>query len=164
MTFERFKPTGAAWGEAEPIAKPMAAETPPPSAMATVRAAIDQLEGIERPPSYSERAWFVFLADLRRFTDQWLDLALGCGWGLLDLYGGPLCLWHTRLDQTGVVLLLDGREVLSIDSGRIVIENGSAGPAIFYRQTPGVSAPHDRSRGRLIWETITDPSAWEGWQ
>ena len=154
MSFERFQPGPVDWVEEPAPTPPPAADPPGSDAVATVRKAVALMEQSPRPEGYSERAWYQVLRDLRIFTDHWLDIALGCGWALIDLYGAPKDLRHNRLDQVGAALLLDGRQVLSIDPNRIVIENGPSGPSIFYRQAPGVSVPFDRTGGRLIWETL----------
>lgn len=156
MSFERFSLGSGEWEDEQ--ANAGAHEGPALAHFAdvttSVRDHVASMEHYHRPPRYSERAWYTLLSDLRSFTDQWLDLALGCGWTLNELYGAPRNLSARRVDQVGVTLLLDGRQIVSIDTNRIIIENGTDGPSIFYRHAPGVSVPFDRSRGRPIWETL----------
>lgn len=115
---------------------------------------IDELEQGARPHGVTEQRWFTLLKDLRSFTEQWLDLALGCGWALQDIYGAPVEMHLRRVCDYGAVLLLEGRPVLSIDPNRIVIGNANLPPHTFYRNAPGVSVPFDRSRVSLLWHSL----------
>lgn len=165
MSFERFTSAPTTWSEPDesdvgPIARSCknlgASDAMPDPRLGLAREAIGWLEEARRPSGITEHRWFALRRDLRNFERQWLDIALGCGWGLLDLFGTPSDLSHRRLDKVGAALLLNGRDLLSIDGNRIVIENGPAGPSIFYRQSPGCSVPFDRSHAVPIWEAVAD--------
>lgn len=153
-TFERFQADVAGWTDPEASQTDTAAAAVPSDHLARVRRELDELEQGQKPYGLTDERWFTLLRDLRNFADQWLDLALGCGWSLKDLYGAPAELHHRRLDQSGVVALLDGRPVVSIDPNRIVISNGRHAAHVFYRQSPGASVPFDRSGGDLIWNSL----------
>lgn len=142
MSFERFDTGEIAW---EPADRAIARATSGPVAPESlVRGEVDRLDQFRRPAGFTKRRWYTFLKDARGFAERWLDLAIGCGWTLADLYG---------LGQ-GVVFLLDGREVLSIDENRIIIGNATGAPNTFYRHAPGVSVPFDRSSAQLIWVAL----------
>ncbi|MBB4857179.1 hypothetical protein HNO88_000486 [Novosphingobium chloroacetimidivorans] len=152
MTFQRFNASAADRTE-QP-------QEPPPSLpraldqrLADAQSAIDALECQAQPHGLSEARWYELLKDLRHVSDQWLDLGLGCGWSLLDLFGCPPTL-SGRVGLMGVVVLLRGRSIESIDQDRIVIANRLGPPNVFYRQSPGVSVPFDRSGARLVWDIL----------
>jgi len=141
MSFERFDPGTAAWNAEETgdMALPE-----PPEALDPVRSEVDCLDQFRRPDGFSETRWYTLLRDARDFTERWLDIALGCGWTLPDLFGF----------REGVVFFLDGREVMSIDDNRIIIGNTNGTSNAFYRHSPGVSVPFDRSRVDLVWDAL----------
>jgi hypothetical protein len=153
-TFERFQADVSGWTDPEASQPRDDGAAAPSDCLACVRREIDELEQGQKPYGLTDERWFTLLRDLRNFTEQWLDLALGCGWALNELYGAPSELHHRRLDQSGVVVLLDGRPVVSIDANRIVISNGRHPAHVFYRQSPGVSVPFERGGGDLVWNTL----------
>lgn len=155
MSFERFDGGTAGWkASSAAMCTPVADRSD--QRVTQAQAAIARMEQTNRPDQLTERQWHVLLKDVRYFADQWLDIALTCGWTLRDLFGSPV-LGTTRLDLVGVALALKGRHIQSIDPDRIVITN-RVGPAnVFYRQSPGCSAPFARDQARLIWEAVWDP-------
>lgn len=159
MTFQRFEGNAGEWGdnEPEPAAQAAGGHT---ATVAQVHDELAEMDKLKRPEALTEKRWFKLRKDLRRFTEQWLDIALGCGWTLHDIYGAPRELHHRRLDQCGVVMILAGRDVVSIDSNRIVIDIGHGATSTFYRQSPGCNVPHDRSGGDLIWIAARNAQGW----
>jgi len=118
-----------------------------------VYAALDAMECGPRPRSMSEEQWFVLLKDLRHVANKWMDIALGCGWGLMDLFGAPPG-GLGRAGLMGVAVLLKGREIESIDQDRIIIGNRIGPPNAFYRHSPGASKPSDRAGSLLVWDAF----------
>lgn len=150
MSFERFS--------IDQVPVDTARRAPPPveagdRRIAQVREAIDRMEQSRRHHRIPKAQWYVLLKDLRGFTDHWLDIALGCGWNLLDLYGSPIPV-NGRIGLMGVVLLLRGRAIESIDQDRIVITNRAGPPNVWRREVNGTGAPHRMRGAVLIWDAV----------
>lgn len=152
MSFERFNTSDYGWNE--PAAKP-ALDLPRAAddRIAQVHAALDKLDCMPVPKSMSEEQWFALLKDLRHVATKWTDIALGCGWSLLDLFGSPPDL-RGRVGLMGVAVLLKGRQIESIDSDHIVISNRLGPPNVFLRHSPASSKPFDRRGAVLIWDVL----------
>ncbi|WP_159981896.1 MULTISPECIES: hypothetical protein [unclassified Novosphingobium] len=152
MTFERFE-----IGQfdqtrlAEPaFAMPQAADP----RIQQAHAAIDALECLATPRSISDGQWYELLRDLRHVASNWLDIALACGWSLIDLFGSPPSL-RGRVGLMGVAVLLKGREIESVDRETILIGNRLGAPNAFRRHSPAASEPFDMRGSALVWDVIT---------
>lgn len=153
MTFQRFDPDsfGAARPQEEPLlAVPQGAD---PRIQQT-HAAIDALECMQAPSGISEEQWYELLKDLRHVASKWLDIALACGWSLIDLFGCPRRL-RGRVGMMGVAVLLKGRQIESVDCDAITISNRLGPPNLFRRHSPAASEPFDMRGSALIWDVIT---------
>lgn len=96
----------AASGDAEP-----AALTGRPAAWAAALAGLDpDLPPLTVPPGY----WRHFLDDAAVFLPQWGARAEALGWTALDLFGADPVRPYARLDQAGLVWLLDGSRVVAM--------------------------------------------------
>lgn len=157
MTFQRFDTSAATWGEPERRAAPSLPEAVDPR-IQDARAAVDALGYLPQPIALSEGRWFELLKDLRHVSDQWLDLALACGWSLLDLFGLAPAL-NGRSGLMGAAMLLRGRQIDSIDEDRIIIGNRLGPPNVFYRGAPGVAAPFERTGAKLVWDILNEGAA-----
>lgn len=128
-----------------------AAQAPAAGVVGDVLLRIERMEQARRPEGYSEARWFTLLKDMRAFAERWLETALASGWTMLDLFGSPADTQAHRWDLTGLVLMLDGREIAEISADRITVSNRLGPPNTFYRQSPGCSAPADRSGAVPVW-------------
>ena len=118
------------------------------------RVAIDAMAQQVRPPVISAKQWHVLLKDLRHLSEQWIDIALACGWSVEDLFGSPPLDQPNNRRLRGVCHYLNGRPIESIDENRIVISNERGPPNVFYRQPPGSSVATDRSAAVPIWQAL----------
>lgn len=117
------------------------------------------MEQARRPQGYTEARWYTLLRDMRLFGARWLDEALEAGWSMLDLFGSPPDTSAHRWDLTGLVLMLDGREVGPIAPDQITIINRLGNPNTFYRQAPGCSVPFSRAGAVLVWVAVCNRSS-----
>lgn len=151
MTYERFEYTARA--PAKVNHEPVAASKPSGLSVEEIHDAIDTMAQQARPDHLSERNWHCLLKDLHTVAEHWLDIALGCGWTPLHLFGCPAP-GSRRMGRAGLAVLLDGRPIESIDAERIVITNRIGAPNVFYRQPPGCSEPIDMTGAVLIWDAV----------
>jgi hypothetical protein len=120
---------------------------------------IERMEQARRPEGYAEARWYTLLRDMRGFAEHRLDEALAAGWSLLDLFGSPPDTSARRWDLTGLVLMLDGREVGQITRDTITILNRLGDPNTFYRHAPGCSVPFNRNGAVLVWVAVANRSS-----
>lgn len=152
MSFERFDTEnfGTSQGFEEPtLSIPQGADP----RIQAAHAAIDALECRACPRSMSEEQWFELLKDLRHVSSNWLDLALACGWSLIDLFGSPPRL-RGRVGLMGVAVLLKGRQIDSVDRDAIVIGNRLGPPNVYRRHSPAASERFGMQGSELIWDVI----------
>lgn len=156
MSFERFSAPAAAWNEPVQSGQAVAIEGGDrDQRIALVRDAIERMEQRRKPRVLSDEQWYLLLRDCRHIAEGWIDLALICGWELLDLFGSPPRP-KGGVNMLGAALLLRGRSIESIDQNRIVIANRLGAPNVFRRAYPG----EDRTSQGLIWDVINR----EEWQ
>lgn len=123
------------------------------------RAAIIEADGVDRawaegfatlctmprPSAYSQSRWDQILNDGGLFLDRWKGTVLALGWLSVDVFG--VCpdapVW--RLDQMGLVPLLEGRRVIDITADTARIDCGQ-GVIHTYRRLPR------DMRGVCLWE------------
>jgi hypothetical protein len=86
--------------------------------------------------------WQLAVEDGRAFLTRWGEQAEALGWTARDLFGlhtppeGPhqsynrLC----RYDETGLIWLLRGREVIALTEATAAIQSASGGPPTIYRR------------------------------
>lgn len=151
MTFQRFSDIAPVTTQ-EPAA-------PPTQGRPDLFTHIERMEQARRPEGYTEARWYTVLRDMRRFAERRLDEALAAGWSLLDLFGSPPDTSAHRWDLTGLVLMLDGREVGMITPDTITILNRLGNPNTFYRHAPGCSVPFNRNGAVLAWVAVANRSS-----
>src|SRR6516162_8830492 len=102
------------------------------SALATLRA---------ESPAYVDAAdWQQAIEDGHRFVTQWGKQAEGLGWAPADLFGlhtppekpAPNYRRLSRYDQTGLIWLLHGRQVVELTKDKAVIETATG--TVSYRR------------------------------
>ena len=67
------------------------------------------------PAGFWPDRWQRIIDATGAFLDRWADEAIRCGWSDLDVFGCHSDAPDRRFDCMGLVLLLDRREVVSID-------------------------------------------------
>ncbi|HYZ42789.1 MAG TPA: hypothetical protein VE687_19500, partial [Stellaceae bacterium] len=90
-----------------------------------------------RPPGdVPARRWETFVSDIGRFLDDgWAHKAAAIGWGPLDLFGCDRQRPFARIDNSGLLWLLNGDKLVEIDRHKAVIERQS-GARQTYRRKP----------------------------
>jgi hypothetical protein len=76
-----------------------------------------------RPPSgVPHKRWQRFIGDARLFLDRWGGQAAGLGWESHDLFGCDLGRPFARIDQCGLLWLLNGARVVMLSEDAAAIE------------------------------------------
>jgi hypothetical protein len=86
--------------------------------------------------------WQAAVEDGRRFIATWGEQAEALGWDSRDLFGlhtppekpSPLYNRLSRYDETGLVWLFEGREVVALTEATATIRNARAGNLTTYRK------------------------------
>jgi hypothetical protein len=81
--------------------------------------------------------WEVVLHDARRFLDQWSSTAHAMGWTALDLFGVHPTRPAVRSDVMGLLLLLQGGEVVALTEEGATIRRPSGAVLRFPRPAAG---------------------------
>src|SRR5260370_5466038 len=106
--------------EPEPSAAERAAWT---TAAATL---VEALHPARPRGDATAKRWRQFCADPVRFAKQgWLHRARAAGWSMLELFGGDQAVPFARVDCAGLILLLNGNEVVWITGRAAVIAPAS---------------------------------------
>jgi hypothetical protein len=96
-----------------------------------------------RPPAYvPEDRWRQCVKDGSRFLAKWGEQAERLGWSSTDLFGlapapsEPAANYRrlSRYDLTGLIWLLEGREVLALTESTASIQNPNTGNVTIYRK------------------------------
>jgi len=106
------------------------------------------------PPS----RWPQIQRDTRRLVEGgWTRRALTLGWTAADLFGcDQRAPWY-RLDRSGLVLLLDGHEVVELTSDEAVLR-ARTGSELRYRRRPPAKPPV-----ALLWQALIPRTHRTGW-
>jgi hypothetical protein len=108
--------------------------------------AFARLDRARPPDDVPERRWRRFIDDCGRFLDDgWATKAAALGWGPLDLFGCDRHRPFARIDQLGLLWLLNGRRVVALTADTGIIETPDGGRLV-YRRAP--SGPGQV----LVWE------------
>lgn len=138
--------------DAMAVAGISAADRPRPQpAMKTPKEWADGLDLLDRLPVLdwmTKYQWGRLVADAQSFGRLWAPQAHALGWTAQELFGCPHNVARSIYLPSGVVYLLEGRNVLEIHDDRAVIENRS-GPPNVYRRGVG-----DRTSCVAIWEAF----------
>jgi hypothetical protein len=89
----------------------------------------------DRPPAdVPLRRWQTFVDDVGRFLDlPFRDVAVALGWGAYDLFGCDRNRPFARIDQAGLLWLLNGDRLLALTASIATIETRT-GPRHTYRR------------------------------
>jgi len=113
-----------------------------------------------RCPDYVEaNRWWQAVEDGRRFLARWGDQAVALGWTAEDLFGlhtpperpHPSYRRLSRYDETGLIWLLQGREVVALTEATAAIQNAT-GPS---RSTAVTTSPRS-VRSATAWTISND--------
>ena len=90
----------------------------------------------DRPPSgVPPHRWQRFVDDVGVFLDRWAAYAAALGWGPHDLFGCDRDRPFARIDQAGLLWLLNGDRLLALTENTAAIETGT-GARQTYRRKP----------------------------
>jgi hypothetical protein len=81
--------------------------------------------------------WEMLLHDAERFLDRWSPTAHAMGWTTLDLFGVHRTRPAVRFDVMGLLLLLQGGEVIALTAEVASIRRLSGAVLRFPRPTTG---------------------------
>ena len=89
-----------------------------------------------------EERWQQCLEDGRRFLETWGAQAEALGWTAADLFGlhtpperpRPFYSRLSRYDETGLIWLLQGKEVIALTADTATIRNPATGSLMTYRR------------------------------
>jgi hypothetical protein len=128
-------------------------DDPDPNAWNEGYARLDPLS----PPTHVPPArWRQFVDDTRRFLDSPFCVeAIALGWGSLDLFGCNRNRPFARIDQAGLLWLLNGERVVLVTAMTAVIQTATGVRQTFYRKPSEV--------GRVLaWQLTPQPARFPG--
>jgi hypothetical protein len=89
------------------------------------------------PPEFTLSQWEGMQGDIGRLLDQGWDQRLAaCGWTVLELFGCDRHYPARRRDQLGVLLRLDGWQIVRVSDRAITVRKGRSAEQAFYRRPP----------------------------
>jgi hypothetical protein len=98
--------------------------------------AFARLDRARPPDNVPQRRWLQFIDDCGTFLDEgWPARAAALGWGPLDLFGCDRQRPWARIDQLGLLWLLNGRRVVALTADIAIIETPGGGRLV-YRRAP----------------------------
>ena len=113
--------------------------------------AFAQLDCARPPADVPSRRWRQFIDDCGRFLDDgWPARAIALGWKPLDLFGADRVKPFARVDQAGLLWLLNGRKLVALTATTATIET-QTGARQTYRRCAG---PADRALPRQLAQDI----------
>ena len=90
-----------------------------------------------RPPGdVPPRRWTQFVDDVGLFLERWAAYAAAMGWGPYDLFGCDRDRPFARIDQSGLLWLLNGDKLVALSEDAAGIETRN-GTRLTYRRKPG---------------------------
>ena len=90
----------------------------------------------DHPPSnVPPHRWRQFVDDVGNFVDRWAPYAAALGWEPLDLFGCDRDRPFARIDQAGLLWLVDGDKLIALTENTAAIERRT-GTRQTYRRKP----------------------------
>lgn len=80
--------------------------------------------------------WRTLIDDGGKFLDKWGTQAAKLGWSAEDVFGVHPLAPATRYDTAGLILLIDGGEVVAIDAKSASIKTMGSGSILIYLRKP----------------------------
>jgi len=101
------------------------------------------------PDHINTADWRQAVADGRRFLAQWGEQAAALGWTTLDLFGlasapekpAPNYRRLSRYDETGLIWLLGGREVVALTDTTAAIKTATGAVTVYRRYNKPALGP-----------------------
>jgi len=113
---------------------------------------VARLDPEKTPGDVPLAQWRRFIEDARRFFDgPFCAVAVALGWGALDLFGCNRVRPHARIDQLGLLWLLNGRRLVALTAMTGVIETENGARQTFTRK------PSETGRV-FAWELEPNPA------
>src|ERR1043166_7517029 len=106
----------------------------PPSAPKGWLDAYGAIRTMAIPEGFSSDRWRRVLEATRLFMGSWAAEAARLGWSDLDVFGCHATRPDTRVDCMGLILLLDGCEIVGIDAHGADLSTSSGGRQRFRRR------------------------------
>jgi hypothetical protein len=98
------------------------------------------------PRDFPDSRWRTTRADIERFLASPLaEKARSLGWTELDLFGVDADRPFARIDQAGLLILLDGATIVEISADTAIIEKAAGTRHTWHRH-------HDQAGRVLVWE------------
>jgi hypothetical protein len=86
------------------------------------------------PAQVHPKRWSRFIDDAAKFADRWAAQAAALGWEPEDLWGCNGRKPVERLDQAGLVWLLDGKDLVALTSEIASIRTKTGAPLTYVRR------------------------------
>ena len=103
------------------------------------------------PRDFPDSRWRTIRADIERLLKSPMaERARALGWTELDLFGVDADRPFARIDQAGLLILLDGKKIVEITAETAVIENASGTRHTWRRRS-------DRAGRVLVWNVEPEP-------
>jgi len=102
------------------------------------RHGLSKLEAMSCPYRFKSSRWTLLTRDARRFIDEWASQCASLGWTTLDVFGVNPQSPDNRHDGKGLVILLGGHQLISIEPDKATVKSPSTGNIlrIYRRRTP----------------------------
>jgi hypothetical protein len=145
VTSNYVTPASTTWGEVEEERAAIVEHDA--GASRSWAEALAMLDPTKPPGEVPRKRWLQFIDDCSRFLDAgWAQHAEALGWGPLDLFGCDRQRPWARIDQQGLLWLLNGSQIVELHRDKAVIEI-SPGTRQSYRRRPV-----EVGRVVLVWE------------
>jgi hypothetical protein len=115
--------------------------------------ALTRLDPNKPPGDVPPKRWLRFIDDCGLFLDHgWAACAEDFGWGPFDLFGCDRERPFARVDQMGLIWLLNGGKIIELHRDRAILETQRGARQFFRRR------PIEVGRIALAWDLQSDPS------
>jgi hypothetical protein len=148
--FASTEVTGGIAGSAQSVAPP------------TWEKGIAALSAHTPAEGFTLQEWEQFVDDAGRFCARWAAEAGRLGWGEMELFGVHIRAPNARYDAMGLVPMLRGGEVMSLNADRAIVRTPSGNALTYLKQRPRDGVPiwdvrrSDGSSGHFQIGTIDD--------
>ena len=121
----------------------------PPGIPAEWSEGVLRLSIMAPPRTYPALAWQQLIVDAERFLEGWAAQAHRLGWPAWELLGCHRRAPWGRIEATGLVLLLHGRELAALTAAEAVIRTRTGASQTYRRKPRDPLHPAERC---LVWE------------
>jgi hypothetical protein len=96
--------------------------------------AVARLDPVKPPAEVPAERWQQFVDDARQFlAGPFCEVAVALGWSSLDLFGCHATRPYARIDQAGLVHLLNGERIVALTAMTAVIETATEVRKTYFR-------------------------------